>query len=366
MSDQNNIKVMIVDDSLSMRLFLSKILNSAKGIKVVCTASDPIDAMEKLKHTEVDVMTLDVEMPKMDGITFLKKIMRLKPMPVVMISTLTKHGSQTAIEALDSGAVEVVGKPSHRIDEVEACSAEIITKVTQASCAKIGRNSNRHTGDAPLPSGFLSLTKEVKIDEVMPLDKLKSKQVDKKIIAIAASTGGPVVLKQIVSALDDENTPPIVIVQHIGVGFSEALAESMNKLSVLQVVHAQDGQLLKSGHVYIAPAGMHMGVVNDKGHFKTKFYDYPKVNRHKPSADVLFRTVNAVAGKKALAVVLTGMGNDGAFTLKEICQAGGQTYVQQQESCTVYGMPRMALELESKHKAVHVPEMIKKIKEYTS
>lgn len=356
----NEIKVMVVDDSLTMRLFLGKILNAAEGIKVVASASDPYDAMEKLKAHEIDVMTLDVEMPKMDGITFLKKIMRLKPMPVVMVSTLTKKGSETAVEALNHGAIDVIGKPSHKVEMMASMGAEIITKVTEASRARIGNKTPQDM--PPMPQSYLSQEKTIKIDEV--LKNVHAEYVGKRLIGIASSTGGPPVLKQILSEITSPNTPPIVIVQHIGVGFSEALAKSIGSTAPLPVHHALDGQLLKRGNIYIAPAGIHLGIGSEKGHYKVRFYDFDRVNRHKPSADVLFRTMKEVAGRHALSFVLTGMGDDGAIGLQQLQALGAPTYVQNEESCTVYGMPKAALKIDPNHKQAGIKQIIEKIKEY--
>lgn len=356
----NEIKVMVVDDSLTMRLFLNKILNAAEGIKVVASASDPYDAMEKLKTFDVDVMTLDVEMPKMDGITFLKKIMRLKPMPIVMVSTLTKKGSEIAVEALNHGAVDVIGKPSHKVEMMESLGSEIITKVTEASRARV--NSSVRQEISPLPVSYLTQEKTITIDDV--LKNVNAEYVGKRIIGIASSTGGPPVLKQILAEITSPNTPPIVIVQHIGVGFSEALAKSMGAATPLPVHHALDGQLLKRGNIYLAPAGIHIGITSEKEHYKIRFYDFERVNRHKPSADVLFRTMNKVAGRNALSFVLTGMGNDGAIGLQELYKSGASTFVQNEESCTVYGMPKAALHIENQHKEVGIKQIIEKIKEY--
>lgn len=361
MSVNNDIKVMVVDDSLSIRLFLRKILNATKGIKVVAVAEDPFEAMEQMKSHDIDVMTLDVEMPKMDGLTFLQKVMRLKPMPVVMVSTLTKKGSKTAIEALNYGAVDIVAKPSHKVEEMEESAREIIYKVIEAANAKVSKTMDRPK--TVIPSSYEEQEKRLSIHEVMP--KVNALYVGKPVISIASSTGGPQVLKEILSNLNLSTTPPIVIVQHISVGFSEALAKSIDAVTPLQVVHAQDGQLLKAGHVYLAPAGIHVGIVNDKNFYKIKFYDLPRVNRHKPSADVLFKTVNAVAGRNSLSFVLTGMGDDGAIGLKELCASGGKTYIQNEESCTVYGMPKSALKIEPSHPPLNVSQIIKKIKEYT-
>lgn len=279
-----------------------------------------------------------------------------------MINELIKKGSQTAVEALSHGAIDVVGKPSHDASLMQECTRDIIQKITEASRARVGQKAP--VAPAPLPEAFISQEKTFKIDEVMP--SVSSNYLGKPIIAIASSTGGPQVLKEILAGVDSPNTPPIVIVQHIGVGFSEALARSIDKISPLNVIHAQNGQLLKRGNVYFAPAGMHMGVVSEKEYYKIKLYDLERVNRHKPSADVLFRTLNTVAGKKALSFVLTGMGDDGAMGLKELHMSGAQSYVQNEESCTVYGMPRAALALEPQHGALTVSQIIKKIKEYVS
>lgn len=362
MIDDGKIKVMIIDDSLSMRLFLSSLFSRSSKFKVVATAENPIDAMQQLKIMTPDVITLDVEMPEMDGITFLKKIMRLKPLPVVMISTLTAEGSATAIEAFDYGAIDVVGKPSHKATELSNSQNEILDKVEAASFAHVGQANPKEINKK---TNLLSYEKCKVIDDILPLNRSKS-VCNKKIITIASSTGGPPALKSILKEIVDLKTPPILIVQHIGMGFSKGLALNINKISALTTVEAADGQVLNDGHVYIAPSGKHLGVKqNAAGKLVCMILDFEKVNRHKPSADILFRTALQTCGKSTLGIILTGMGDDGARCLKELYQIGAETIVQNEDSCVVYGMPRVALEMEPGHRCLNLKQISKSIKDYS-
>ncbi len=362
---------MVIDDSLSMRMYLCSLFHKTPGFEVIASAENPIIAMEKLKTLTPDVITLDVEMPEMDGLTFLKKLMRLKPLPVVMISTLTSTGTSTAIEALNNGAIDVVGKPSHKASELAESQSDIIEKVRAAAHAKVGQSNVRSLPNAVQQNSNAASTRDYEpvktIDDLLPLKASIANENSKPLIVIGSSTGGPPALKEIISGLTNPNTPPIVIVQHIGIGFTKSLAKNINNISDLTVTEAQEGEVLKNGHIYIAPSGKHLAIKkNSMGHYICETLDCGRINRHKPSVDVLFRTAQQVCGKKILAIVLTGMGDDGARCLKDLHSIGAETIVQNEESCVVYGMPRMALNLEPKHKSLNLKQITKAIKDYTS
>lgn len=381
------IRVLIVDDSLSIRLLLNGLIHAAPNMEVVGMAENPIKAMELMKTVEADVMTLDVEMPEMDGVSFLKKIMKLKPIPVVMISTLTHKGSSTAMEALAHGAIDVVGKPSAVAGELEKQKDEIIEKIRNASYARVGQknvpkinmadiqnlsqpnaSAGSDSSSAANPiSADLSFTTAKSIDDVYPKEKRsKASETEAPAIAIGSSTGGPGVLREIMTEIQTTNHPPIFIAQHMGAGFTEALARSLDGLSALTITEAKDGMPAKNGHAYIAPGNKHLTISkNLKGEYVCKLLDLDRVNRHRPAVDILFRSFGQAVGKNAYAILLTGMGNDGAQCLKELKSLGATTAVQSEETCAVFGMPRVALEMEPTHRTlspVKISNFIKEIK----
>ena len=323
------IKVLIVDDSLLIRKVLSEIFMKAPGIEVVGTAEDPYIARDKIKQLQPDVITLDIEMPKMDGITFLKKIMRLRPMPVVMISTLTQKGAPATLEALEVGAVEYVGKPSADSPELLAEYAdEIIAKVKMASIANLNRleiQASRHpTKKALVPS--------------------KIGKMSNTIIAIGASTGGTEALRELLLMMPADS-PPIVITQHIPPVFSASFAKRLDGMLPLSVHEAQDGDKIMAGHVYIAPGEYHLQVVKKGGHYYCRVFDGERVNLHKPSVEVLFDSITEHCAKNTIGIMLTGMGNDGAKAMLRMKQAGSYNIIQDKDSSVVWGMPGAAFEL---------------------
>lgn len=358
------IRVMIIDDSLSIRLLLNGLIHTSPDMEVVGLAENPIQAMELMKTIDPDVVTLDVEMPKMDGITFLKKLMNLRPLPVVMISTLTQKGSSTAIEALAHGAVDVVGKPSAIAAELEKQKNEILDKIRNAAYAKVGQNQG-NLSSMPKVHKVVELTssRSIDIDDVYPPTK-KAPKSSQKVIAIGSSTGGPAVLREILADIGTNESPPIVIVQHMGAGFTAAFARSLDKLSRLTVVEAKDAMPIQANHVYIAPGDKHLLVSrNLKGELICKLSDMDRVNRHRPAVDMLFRSLAETVGAKSTAILLTGMGNDGAICLKELKSLGAKTAVQSEETCAVFGMPRVALELDPNHSTLSPSKITKLIEE---
>ncbi len=340
-----SIKVLIVDDSALVRQVMTEILNADKDIEVIGVAHDPYDAREKIKKLKPDVLTLDVEMPKMDGITFLSNLMRLHPLPVVMVSTLTEKGADITFEALDLGAVDFVSKPKIDVAEKLAEYAdEICNKVKIASTVNVSKISDRRARLAN-QAGAMDVAPKLSADAV--LEKRKSKRplkTTEKIIALGASTGGTEAIKEVLMAMPADS-PGIVISQHIPEAFSKPFAKRMDKNSAMTVYEAVDGQQILPGHVYIAPGNRHLLVERSGARYICRLNDGPPVNRHKPSVDVMFRSVAQNVGPNAIGVILTGMGDDGAAGLKEMLENGASTLVQDEKSSVVWGMPGEAFKI---------------------
>ena len=338
------IRVLIVDDSPLVRRVLTEILSSDPDIEVVGSAMDPYIAREKIKKLNPDVLTLDVEMPKMDGIKFLDNLMRLRPMPVVMISSLTEKNADVTLKALELGAFDFISKPRNEIaNELENYSSEIISKIKAASRAKVqARSTTSVEIDGQMENDIderFSATIILKRHRV-----LAKPDISGKIIAIGASTGGTEAIKEILLALRPDS-PGIVIAQHIPKAFSKAFAVRMDSMSQLKVQEAYDGQIIMAGNAYIAPGDKHLLIVKDGKQYRCKLNDGPPVNRHKPSVDVLFRSVAQVVGKNSIGILLTGMGSDGARGLLEIMESGGTTIAQDEITSVVWGMPGAAVEM---------------------
>ena len=344
----SKVKVLIVDDSALVRQVMSEILNADAGIEVVGTAQDPFDAREKIKKLQPDVLTLDVEMPKMDGITFLSNLMRLHPLPVVMVSTLTQHGADVTFEALELGAIDFVSKPTIDVsDGLNDYAEEICGKVKTAALVNVSKISDRRARQAASASSANSdIAPKLSADAVLEkrsAPKTKLKTTD-KIIAIGASTGGTEAIKEVLLAMP-ANSPGIVISQHIPEAFSKPFAERMDKNSAMTVYEAVDGQQILPGHVYIAPGNRHLIVERSGARYICRLNDGPPVNRHKPSVDVMFRSVAQNVGPNAIGAILTGMGADGAAGLKEMLENGAPTLVQDEKSSVVWGMPGEAYKI---------------------
>lgn len=339
----SKVKVLVVDDSALVRQVMTEILNANNAIEVIGTAQDPLDAREKIKKLNPDVLTLDVEMPKMDGITFLSNLMRLHPLPVVMVSTLTQKGADITFEALELGAIDFVSKPTVGVSEgLAEYAEEICEKVIAASTVNVGKISDRHARRATSNSSIESkkVDKKLSADAVLEkrsVPKTKLKTTD-KIIAIGASTGGTEAIKEVLMMMP-ANSPGIVISQHIPEAFSKPFAERMNKHSAMTVYEAVDGQQVLPGHVYIAPGDQHLIIERSGARYICRLNDGPPVNRHRPSVDVMFRSVAQNVGPNAIGVILTGMGADGAGGLKEMLDNGAKTLVQDEKSSVVWGMP---------------------------
>lgn len=333
MSSANRIRVLIVDDSALVRQLLTEMLSSDPAIEVVGTASDAHIAREKIKSLNPHVLTLDVEMPKMDGVTFLRNLMRLHPMPVVMVSSLTTQGANVTLEALALGAVDFLSKP--KIDlaaTLRDYQAELLEKVKTAARARVRAvDPNRvvlaavpkHDTSAALPTGRGANPNLRTTDH---------------IIAIGASTGGTEAIREVLSRLPPDS-PGVVIAQHIPKAFSGPFAKRMDSCCRVTVTEAEDGQRILPGHAYIAPGDRHLLVVRDGARYHCKLDDGAPVNRHKPSVDVLFRSVAQSVARNAVGILLTGMGKDGARGLKEMREAGSRTVVQDEATSVVWGMP---------------------------
>ncbi|WP_340607677.1 protein-glutamate methylesterase/protein-glutamine glutaminase [Xenorhabdus bharatensis] len=321
----NKITVLCVDDSALMRQIMREIINSHPDMEVVDCAPDPFVARDLIKKHNPQVLTLDVEMPRMDGIDFLEKLMRLRPMPVVMVSSLTGKGSEITLKALELGAVDFVTKPQLGIREGMLAYSELIAeKIRAAAQAKISTIKPAQKVDAPL--------------------SFKPLLSSEKLIAVGASTGGTEAIKNLLQPLP-VTSPALLITQHMPSGFTRSFAERLNKLSQITVKEAEDGERVLPGHAYIAPGDRHMELCRSGANYQIMTSSAPPVNRHRPSVDVLFRSVAKYAGRNAVGVILTGMGSDGAAGLLEMKKAGAYTLAQSETSCVVFGMPRAAIQL---------------------
>jgi two-component system chemotaxis response regulator CheB len=333
------IKVLIVDDSALVRKLLTEMLGRDRGIEVVATAADPYAAREKIKLLNPDVITLDVEMPRMDGITFLENLMRLRPMPVVMVSSLTQRGADVTLRALELGAIDFVAKPKVDVaGDLANYADELIEKVRMAAGARVNPRANA-------PRIAVQVDPRRNADAVLPPSSgHRVFRTTERIIAIGASTGGTEAIREVLGVLPPD-APAIVISQHIPAAFSKPFADRMNKCTAMSVCEAQDGQYILPGHVYIAPGDQHLLVERDGARYRCRLSDGPHVNRHRPSVDVMFRSVAQNVGLNATGVILTGMGDDGARGLKEMLDAGAHTLAQDEASSVVWGMPGSAVKL---------------------
>lgn len=340
-------KVLIVDDSQLITDLLTKIISADENLEVVGTASDPFIARDKIKHLNPDVITLDIEMPRMDGLTFLKNIMRLRPTPVVMISTLTQKGADATLEALENGAVDFVGKPvMHVTQGMQLLANEICSKVRAAAKANVRALERNHT---------LVETSVKQASEKAAVRGVLGNHVD--LIAMGASTGGTEALKAVVCNMP-AMMPPIVIVQHMPENFTRAFAERMNVISALSVEEfVADGTVLEQGKVYVANGATHMEVRRTGRHLRAFSVNAPPVNRHRPAVDVLFDSVASWSKNNVIGVLLTGMGADGARGLGELRAQGAETIAQDEASSVVWGMPRVAVQQNAASKVLSLSKI---------
>lgn len=346
MSAGSKTKVLIIDDSAVIRHLLTEILNQADDIEVVGTAQDPIFAANKIKNLRPDVITLDVEMPRMDGLSFLEELMKTDPIPVLMVSALTQKDCETTLRALELGAIDYITKPSIDVSSgVINLGDEIVKKVRLAAKAKVRQ-----------------VKVEAKVKTSSSTSALTS--TSDKIIAIGASTGGTQAITEIVTALP-ESTPGTVIVQHMPPVFTKSFAERLNSMSRIGVKEAVNGDRVLRGTALIAPGNRHMTVKRNGAMYYVEIIDGPMVNFVRPSVDVLFRSVAKYAGRNAVGVILTGMGEDGARGMLEMKEAGAFTIAQDEASSVVFGMPKRAIELGAVDRVISLNEIAKIILEHT-
>jgi len=340
-SHMKKIKVLLVDDSAVVRQVLQAILDDEPDIEVIGAASDPIFALDKLSRAWPDVIVLDVEMPRMDGITFLKKIMAEHPTPVVICSTLTTKGAETSMQALAAGAVEIITKPTIGLKNfLQASSAQLVQAVRAAAQANVSRLRRPASVAAAAP-----VAAKLNADAMLPADTSHAMaQTTERLVAIGTSTGGTQALEAVLTALP-RVSPGIVIVQHMPEKFTASFAERLNGLCQIEVREAKNNDRVIPGLALIAPGGKHMMLKRSGAYYHVEVLDGPLVNRHRPSVDVLFRSVAKFAGKNATGIIMTGMGDDGARGLKEMLDAGASTVAQDEASCVVFGMPKEAIKL---------------------
>jgi two-component system chemotaxis response regulator CheB len=337
-----DIKVLIVDDSAVVRKVFSDELSRERGIKVIGTAPDPYVARDKIVKLKPDVVTLDIEMPRMDGLTFLKKLMKYYPLPVIIVSSLTQKGGKLAMEALSNGALEVISKPSasYSVGDMSVQLADKIRAVAQVN-VKAGLQSSK------------------KIDKTATASDVRALSVTtNKIIAIGASTGGTEAIKTVLTALPP-NSPGIAIVQHMPAQFTTSFAERLNSLSEITVKEAKDGDSVVNGQALLAPGNYHMLMKRSGARYYVQVKQGPLVHHQRPAVDVLFKSVAQSAGGNAVGIILTGMGSDGASGLLQMKEAGARTIAQNEESCVVFGMPKEAIKLGCVDKVVDIRSVAK-------
>lgn len=329
------IKVMIVDDSAVVRQVLASVLAADPAIEVLGTAADPLFALSKMEREWPDVIVLDVEMPRMDGITFLKKLMAERPTPVVICSTLTEKGASTTMQALAAGAVSIVTKPQVNLSKFLVNASDDLLGAVKAAA----RANMRQLAKSKAP-----VQPKLGADAVIPAGQPAMTRTTERVVAIGTSTGGTQALEHILTALP-RVCPGIIIVQHMPERFTAAFAERLNGLCQIEVLEARHGDRVMPGRALIAPGGRHMLLKRSGAQYMVEVVDGPPVSRHKPSVDVLFRSTARAAGANATGIIMTGMGDDGARGLREMFEAGAQTLGQDEASCVVYGMPKEAKKL---------------------
>ena len=342
-------RVVVVDDSALVRSLLTEIINRQPDMECVGAASDPFVAREMIRAVNPDVITLDVEMPRMDGIDFLSKLMRLRPTPVVMVSTLTERGADVTLRALELGAVDFVAKPKIGVaDGLKLLAQDITDKVRIAAKAHLRRPTpaHGHTDHAPLHPPT----------PIAPLGRLSTE----KIIFIGASTGGTEATKEVLMNLPPD-CPGVVITQHMPPGFTKSYAARLDGLCRIRVAEARDGERILPGHAYIAPGGFHLSVERSGANYIARVVAGEPVNRHMPSVEVLFKSAARVVGPNAVGLMLTGMGADGAKAMKEMRDAGSYNFVQDEASCVVFGMPREAIAEGAAHEVLPLSQMAPKL-----
>ncbi|HBF87319.1 MAG TPA: chemotaxis response regulator protein-glutamate methylesterase [Bacteroidales bacterium] len=352
MEVENKIKVLIVDDSAVVRQALTSILESDPRIEVIGTASDPFYAAKKLQTHVPDVITLDIEMPRMDGLTFLRKLMSQHPIPVVIISSLTAQGTQTAIKALEAGAVEIITKPQLDVKGfIEESRSHICSVIKAAASSNVKRKKYTENVIAP------KLSADAVIQKAQSYSMIKTTEI---VIAVGASTGGTEALREFLMELPHD-VPGIVIVQHMPEKFTKSFADRLNELCNITVKEAEDGDSVLRGRALIAPGNYHTLLKRSGAKYYVEVKDGPLVNRHRPAVDVLFRSTARYAGSNAIGIIMTGMGDDGAKGLLEMKEAGAKTIAQDEKSCVVFGMPKEAIKLNAVDKILPLNKIAQQI-----
>jgi len=347
------VKVLVIDDSALIRSLLKEMINQAPDMEVVGAAPDPLVAREMIRTLNPDVITLDVEMPKMDGLEFLERLMRLRPMPVLMISTLTAKGSEVTLRALELGAVDFISKPKMDVQNgLQDYADEIIDKLRMAARAKV----------------YARVTPEViaskSADAVLPSVRSKVTSTE-KILVFGSSTGGTEALKEVLIHMPPD-CPGIVMTQHMPEGFTKSYAERLNSLCQINVKEAEHGDRILPGHAYLAPGHSHLLIGRNGANYMCHLSQADPVNRHRPSVDVLYRSAANNVGKNAIGIILTGMGKDGAAGMKEMQAAGAHTFAQDEASCVVFGMPKEAIAQGGVDEIVPLKDMAKRILNHLS
>ncbi len=340
---ENKIKVLIVDDSAVVRQTLTDILSKDREIEVMGVAADPYFAANKIAHEVPDVITLDIEMPRMDGLTFLKKIMTQHPIPVVIISSLTEKGTETGIKALEYGAVEIITKPKYGTKEfIEESGIRLRDAVKAAAQARLKRKSQRIAASTTT----MKVKPKLTADAIIPKSSLNQSMIKttEKVIAVGASTGGTEALRVFLEELPAD-CPGIVIVQHMPEQFTKSFADRLNQLCKITVKEAENNDTIIRGRALIAPGNHHMILKRSGARYYVEINDGPLVNRHRPSVDVLFRSTAKYAGQNAIGIIMTGMGDDGAKGMLEMKESGAYTIAQDEKTCIVFGMPKEAIKL---------------------
>ena len=348
-------RVVVVDDSALVRSLLTEIINRQPDMECVGAAADPLVAREMIRNTNPDVITLDVEMPRMDGIDFLGKLMRLRPTPVVMVSTLTERGADVTLRALELGAVDFVAKPKIGVaDGLRLLAEDITDKVRIASKAHLRRLTTPPPAAQPTAPGALD---GVPARTAMAgIGRLSTE----KIIFIGASTGGTEATKEVLMQLPPDS-PAVMITQHMPPGFTKSYAARLDGLCRIRVAEARDGERVLPGHAYIAPGGQHLSVERSGANYIARVQAGEPVNRHMPSVEVLFKSAARVVGPNALGIMLTGMGADGAKAMREMRDAGSYNLVQDEASCVVFGMPREAIAHGASHEVLPLTQIAPKL-----
>jgi two-component system chemotaxis response regulator CheB len=321
------IRVLVIDDSAVMRAFLSRVVASQPDMELLGASPDPLLAIDRIRRTPPDVITLDVEMPRMNGLDFLRNLMMVRPLPVIMISSLTREGAETTMKALELGAVDFIPKPAS-YDQLEQNAQEIADKIRAAAGARVSRRR-------PVAAQAAPKSRPAPLLHSVPLAL-------HRVIGIGASTGGVEALREVLSHLPSA-MPPIVIAQHMPAGFTETFARRLDTLCRIHVKQAEDGEPVHGGVAYIAPGGRHLLLTRRAAGYALRVTDDAPVNRHRPSVETLFRSIARAAGSQAIGVMLTGMGGDGADAMVEMRRAGAYNIAQDEASCVVFGMPRQAI-----------------------